>query len=148
MYCVLSYSTQLPFTSHYCLFSMHICTEINELDVGWKINENNKENLLVIFYIFLLGDLTAYGSYKFPSWKSHLALMYQVWISHLPWPNIQMTLHKQMLGWVKEASSLFLSQERKDPGGRAALLMKYSWTQYLALYICLPLVVRTLSLSV
>lgn len=54
-----------------------------------------------------------------------------------------------MLGCMKSSALLFLSKVNKWPRGWTALLMKSSWkTQYLALYMCLPLVVRTLSLPV
>lgn len=54
-----------------------------------------------------------------------------------------------MLACIKESALLFLSKVNKWPRGWTALLMKSSWkTQYLALYKCLPLVVRTLPLPV
>lgn len=54
-----------------------------------------------------------------------------------------------MLACIKESALLFLSKVNKWPRGWTALLMKSSWkTQYLALYMCLPLVVRTLPLPV
>ena len=54
-----------------------------------------------------------------------------------------------MLGCMKSSTLLFLNKANKWPRGWTALLMKSSWkTQYLALYMCLPLVVRTLSLPV
>lgn len=54
-----------------------------------------------------------------------------------------------MLGCMKSSALLFLSKANKWPRGWTALLMKSSWkTQYLVLYMCLPLVVRTLSLPV